>query len=38
MLLSAQMITTGVLAEIFLRQNGGGMERMPLSAKIGFDK
>lgn len=38
MLLSAQMVTTGVLAEIFLRRSGGGVASAPLSARVGFEK
>lgn len=38
MLLSAQLISTGVLAEIFLRRTGGGVASAPLAAKVGFDK
>jgi len=36
-LLSAQMICTGVLAELFLRQSGREKMTVPLSEKSGFD-
>lgn len=38
MLLSAQMVTTGVLAEIFLRQTGGVVSNAPLAQTVGFDQ